>query len=272
MARRYHRLTALLYIPIGLRFWRQGAPSWAVTADAVAYLAITLLLLPTSMALAEVGRMRVQSLGQLTHVQDSSSRGQSLVIRALPVEVGVQTGACVVDKNSCRPVMPISYPVVFACFTNITQTSTLCRGIDGLESLQHRLQDRMLLCIFNAGPHPARLRQEGGAVPSRIRALLAHRGLRLSADGQLGRGTSAAPGCAQRAAGHLCSSFHAVAHNNWTAEHYAIKRLHNYRGVGALGGGSCAANEGWRSCAQRASAVLVSRFLALLRHCCASLQ
>ena len=54
VARRTHFLTALMYLPVGLHFWRQGAPGWAIAADASAYLALTLLVLPTFMALAEV--------------------------------------------------------------------------------------------------------------------------------------------------------------------------------------------------------------------------
>ena len=53
-ARRTHWLAGLLYLPVGAHFWRQGAPGWAIAADAAAYLAVTLLLLPTCMALAEV--------------------------------------------------------------------------------------------------------------------------------------------------------------------------------------------------------------------------
>ncbi len=53
-ARQTHWLKGTLYLPVGLKFWRQGAPGWAIAADAAAYLAVTLLLLPTCMALAEV--------------------------------------------------------------------------------------------------------------------------------------------------------------------------------------------------------------------------
>ncbi len=53
-ARRTHWLKGILYLPVGIKFWRQGAPGWAIAADATAYLAVTLLLLPTCMALAEV--------------------------------------------------------------------------------------------------------------------------------------------------------------------------------------------------------------------------
>ena len=53
-ARRTHWLTGLLYLPVGVHFLRQGAPGWAVAADAAAYFAVMLLVLPTCMALAEV--------------------------------------------------------------------------------------------------------------------------------------------------------------------------------------------------------------------------
>ena len=68
VARRIHWLTALAYLPVGIHFWRQGAPGWAIAADAAAYLGVTLLVLPTCMALAEVRSPVPQLFGSVQHI------------------------------------------------------------------------------------------------------------------------------------------------------------------------------------------------------------
>ena len=185
VARRTHRLAALMYLPVGLHFWRQGAPGWAIAADAAAYLAVMLLVLPTCMALAEVSNPTLRACRlhgrDQAHCQQLSGKRARFEVQGHGRSVAIAYVRKGAHHRLDGAPLVMADPVLVQCGSTRAAAHCVAGHVAALLRTGVKAETVGSMCLVT-GADSAELRAEGGARPGRAGALLAESRLWLPRD------------------------------------------------------------------------------------------